>query len=157
MNHAFSCICRCYVELLQTNTLEGICIFLWKDFSSICSFQWSSCEKFNWIIYLGTRYVYTCTLFINTHIALYSMKSNRRCYFLHNLVKFMFSKKATKIDKIFPIDLTATTYCQIDDEDLFNFCGLLRKRELYMNVSLNISLWKWKWKKWTFRNDFNPL
>ena len=45
-------------------------------------------------------------------------------------LKFMFSKKATKIDEIFTIDLTATTYCQIDGEDFVNFCGLLRKREL---------------------------
>ena len=55
-------------------------------------------------------------------------------------LKFMFSKKATKSDEIFTVDLTVTTYCQIDGEDFFNFCGLLRKRELYMNVSLNISL-----------------
>ena len=45
-------------------------------------------------------------------------------------VKFMFSKKATNIDKIFTVDLTVTTYCQIDGQDYFNFCGLLRKREL---------------------------
>ena len=44
-------------------------------------------------------------------------------------LKFMFSKKATKIDEIFTVDLT--TYCQIDDKDFVNFCGLLRKRELY--------------------------
>ena len=46
------------------------------------------------------------------------------------LVKFMFSKKATKIDEIFTGDLTVTTYCQIDGEDFVNFFGLLRKREL---------------------------
>ena len=46
------------------------------------------------------------------------------------LVKFMFSKKATKINKIFTVDLTVTTYCQIDGEDFVIFCGLLRKREL---------------------------
>ena len=45
-------------------------------------------------------------------------------------LKFMFSKKATKIDKIFTVDLTVTTYCQIYGEDFVNFCGLLRKREL---------------------------
>ena len=38
----------------------------------------------------------------------------------------MFSKKATKIDEIFFVDLTVTTYCQIDGEDFVNFCGLLR-------------------------------
>ena len=46
----------------------------------------------------------------------------------------MFSKKATKIDKIFNIDLTVNTYCQIDDEDFVQFCGLLRKRELYTHL-----------------------
>ena len=45
-------------------------------------------------------------------------------------VKFMFSMKATKIDKIFTVDLTVTTYCQIVGEGFVNFCGLLRKREL---------------------------
>ena len=44
----------------------------------------------------------------------------------------MFSKKATKINKIFTIDLTVTTYCQIDGEDFVNFCVLLRKLELYL-------------------------
>ena len=46
-------------------------------------------------------------------------------------LKFVFSKKATKFDKIFTVDLTLTTYCQIDGEDFVNFCGLLRKHELY--------------------------
>ena len=45
-------------------------------------------------------------------------------------VKFVFSKKGTKFDKIFTVDLTLTTYCQIDGEDFVNFCGLLRKHEL---------------------------
>ena len=43
----------------------------------------------------------------------------------------MFSKKATKIDNIFTVDLTLCTMCQIDGEDFVNFCGLLRKHELY--------------------------
>ena len=46
-------------------------------------------------------------------------------------LKFIFSKQATKIDEIFPVYLTVTTYCQIDGEDIVNFCGLLRKRTLY--------------------------
>ena len=34
-----------------------------------------------------------------------------------------------------PFDCYYTaTYCQIDGEDFFNFCGLLRKRELYQNI-----------------------
>ena len=45
-------------------------------------------------------------------------------------VNFVFSKKATKIDEIFTMDLTLTTYCQINGEDFVNFCGLLRKHEL---------------------------
>ena len=42
----------------------------------------------------------------------------------------MFSKKATKIDEIFTVDLTVTTYWQIDGEDFVNFCDLLGKHEL---------------------------
>ena len=51
----------------------------------------------------------------------------------------MFSKKATKIHKIFTVNLTVTTYCQTDDEDFVNFCGLLRKRELY-KINSNFEL-----------------
>ena len=45
-------------------------------------------------------------------------------------LKFMFSKKATKIDEIFTVDLTLCN-CQIGGEDFVNFCGLFRKLELY--------------------------
>ena len=50
-----------------------------------------------------------------------------RKYFV--FLKFMFSKKTTKIEKIFTVDLTHKR--QIDGEDLVNFCGLFRKLELY--------------------------
>ena len=43
----------------------------------------------------------------------------------------MFSKKATKIDEIFTVDLTLCSKCQIDGEDVFNFCGSLRKHKIY--------------------------
>ena len=43
----------------------------------------------------------------------------------------MFSKNATKIDKIFTVDLTICSKYQIDGEDFVNFCGLLRKHKLY--------------------------
>ena len=43
-----------------------------------------------------------------------------------SLIKFTFSKKATKINKIFTIDLTLCSKCQIDGEDFVKFCGLLR-------------------------------
>ena len=46
-------------------------------------------------------------------------------------VKLLFSKKAAKFDKIFTVDLTLCSKCQIDGEDFINFCGLLRKHELY--------------------------
>ena len=42
----------------------------------------------------------------------------------------MFSKKATKIDELFIVDLTLCSKCQINGEDFFDFCGLLRKHEL---------------------------
>ena len=44
-------------------------------------------------------------------------------------IKFMFSKKATKIDEIFTADLTLCSKCQINGEDFVNFCGL-RERPL---------------------------
>ena len=44
-------------------------------------------------------------------------------------LKFTFSEKATKIDKIFTVNLTLTTQRQINGEDLVNLCGLLRKHE----------------------------
>ena len=50
------------------------------------------------------------------------------------LVKFTFSRKATKIDKIFSVNLTLCSKFQIDDEDSINFCGLLRKHELFLSV-----------------------
>ena len=43
----------------------------------------------------------------------------------------MFSKKATKIDEIFTVNLTLCSKCQIDGEEFVNVCGLLRKHELY--------------------------
>ena len=46
-------------------------------------------------------------------------------------LKFMFSKKATKIDEIFTVDLTLCSKRQIDGEDFVNFRGLLRKYKLY--------------------------
>ena len=45
-------------------------------------------------------------------------------------VNFMFSKKASKIDEIFTVDLTLCSKCQIEGEDFVGFCGLLRKHEL---------------------------
>ena len=55
-------------------------------------------------------------------------------------VKFILSKKATKIDEIFTVDLTRNTQCQIGCEDFVNFCGLLRKHELYKLVTTKIEV-----------------
>ena len=49
---------------------------------------------------------------------------------MQTFLMFMFSKKATKIEKIFTVDLTVCSKCQIDSEDFVKFCGLLRKHEL---------------------------
>ena len=45
-------------------------------------------------------------------------------------LKFMFSKKATKIDKIFTVDLTLWSKCQIHSEEFVKFCGLLIKHRI---------------------------
>ena len=50
----------------------------------------------------------------------------------------MFSKKATKIDKLFTIDLTLCSKYQIDGEDFVDFCGLLRKHEHYLPRLVNV-------------------
>ena len=56
------------------------------------------------------------------------------CYqvsrFSCDILKFVFYKKATKIDKKFTVDLTVYSKCQIDGEDFVKFCGLFRKDEL---------------------------
>ena len=44
----------------------------------------------------------------------------------------MFSKKATKIDKIFTVDLTLCSKHQINGEDFGNFRDLLRKYDLVL-------------------------
>ena len=71
------------------------------------------------------------------------------------MLKFMFSKKATKIDEIFTVDLTVTTYCQIEGEDFEKFCGLLRKRELYsvIHISKNFAAFsEYMHFNWTLLN-----
>ena len=56
----------------------------------------------------------------------FSKKFPRRCE-----LKFMFSKKATKIDEIFTVNLTVTTYVLSNWRWRFNkFLWPLRKREL---------------------------
>ena len=47
----------------------------------------------------------------------------------------MFSKNAKKIDEIFTVDLTVTTYCQIDSEDFVNFVAFSE------NVNFSCAAW----------------
>ena len=47
-------------------------------------------------------------------------------------LKFKFSKKATKIEEIFTVDLTLFSKCEIVGEDFVKFCGLPRKHEPYL-------------------------
>ena len=62
------------------------------------------------------------------------------------MLKFMYSKKATKFDKIFNVDLTLCS--QIDNEYFANLCGLFRKHELYSLA---------KWTRTFFLNSIQIL
>ena len=60
-------------------------------------------------------------------------------------LKFTFSEKATKIDKIFTVDLMVDTYCQIDREDFVNFVAFSEnvnfKVSLFLDRSCTIFSW----------------
>ena len=51
----------------------------------------------------------------------------------HRVIKFVFSKKATKFHEIFTVDLTLTTYCQIDGE-VFPFFEAFSETMNFKNV-----------------------
>ena len=71
------------------------------------------------------------TLSHGLHTRIAQLRNER--YFL--LLKFMSSKKASKIEEIFTVDSSlCINKCQIDGEGFFNFCGLLRKHELYQSL-----------------------
>ena len=52
----------------------------------------------------------------------------------HSPVKFTFSEKTTKIEKV--LNLTVCSNRQINGEDFVHFCGLLRKLELYNHTEM---------------------
>ena len=52
------------------------------------------------------------------------------CAIFYTNLKFMLSKKTTKIEEIFTVDLTLCSKCQIEGEDFVIFCSLLGKHEL---------------------------
>ena len=68
------------------------------------------------------------------------------CYqvsrFSCDILKFVFYKKATKIDEIFTVNLTLCSKCQIDGEDFVNCCGL-RKHKFYEEYRFKV----WNIKK----------
>ena len=66
------------------------------------------------------------------------IKSNQN-KICNSKVKFMFSKKYSKLTEIFTVDLTLCSKCQIDGEDFISFCGLPRKHELYHQQIIVIS------------------
>ena len=70
-------------------------------------------------------------------------------------LKFMFSKKATKIDKIFTVDLTLCSKCQIDSEDFVNFCGLLRKHKLYPTWNSNFGRTLTYWQRVSLLHSYS--
>ena len=45
------------------------------------------------------------------------------------------TKKNTKVYEIFTVYKTLCSRCQIDGENFVNFCGFIRKHELYLNRS----------------------
>ena len=51
----------------------------------------------------------------------------------YKVLKFVFFKKATKIDEIFTVDFTVCSKCLIYGEDFVKFCGLHKKHELYVH------------------------
>ena len=59
-----------------------------------------------------------------------------------SLVKFRFSKKATKFETISHLIWRLLSKCQIKWEIISNFCGLFRMSELY--ADLYIALWNLK-------------
>ena len=98
----------------------------WKQLQKVFVLLWKTIV---WKLRSLSKYhelPFKCTLQISTSTS----QSENRMY-LHCVVKVMFSKKATQMDKICTVYLTFTTWCQIICEDFINFCGLLRKNKLY--------------------------
>ena len=57
-------------------------------------------------------------------------------------LKSIFSKKATKIDGIFIVYLTGTTYCQINGEDFVNFVALSENMNFTFFSPKNTTIYK---------------
>ena len=78
--------------------------------NQICTYRFQS--KYLLILYNGLKYFLLEGFLFQFHL------------------KFVFSKKATKIDEIVTVYLTLCSNCQINGEDFVNFCGFPKKYEL---------------------------
>ena len=58
------------------------------------------------------------------------MGSNLKKSFFSGLVKFTFSEQATKMNKIFTVNLTVSSNCQINGEDFVIFVAFLENMNL---------------------------
>ena len=67
---------------------------------------------------------------VTSDLSFHKSKTNLNQSKMTLKLKFIFSKKATKIDEIFTVDLTLCSKRQIDGEDFVNFRGLFIKYEL---------------------------
>ena len=83
----------------------------------------NNCVNIPYTVYVcATTHLTTLHLpFKCTYVPLrWSLMSHRTLEILTNLLKFTFSEKATKIDKIFTVNLTVCSKRQIDSEDFIN-------------------------------------
>ena len=113
--------------------------------SSLHSSQVINCllsldDKNCFFIFLLTSLTTFCTfLHLNTNRRLQNefKTMDASTFFIseRSYIKFVFYKKATNNDKIFTVNLTLCSKCQIYSEDLVNFCGLIRKHELDESIS----------------------
>ena len=142
---SFSCTCiftRFFCQFLyfcsMNTSLKRIRMLLQKIFHSILLYVHHIClisaSMMSWVGCLLTDSELFILFVLSSQILLKISVISIILTFMYlvalNLLKFMFSVKATKIDEIFITDLTLCSACQIVGEDFVNFCGLLRKHEL---------------------------
>ena len=124
-------------QLDHSYTIWAIPIFI---FSPVCLLMRHPLPRIG--LWWSIIFIIFFANFIQNHVWK-SKKNLASCVWIYLVdVKFMFSKKATKINEIFTVDLTFCSERQIDGEDFVNFCGLLRKHKRYV-IKLG---------SWYFRN-----
>ena len=134
MNQVLWSTCLVYLECMITflkfpYAIFKILFYLWFGYN--VSFIKIRCKlsSYYYCIYYGRWFTTDVSrqsqLFSKKNIYFFQRKSLNSNFYL-----FMFSKKATKNYKIFTVDLTLCSNCQIDGEDFVDFWCLLRKHEL---------------------------